>query len=275
MSYLLPFPALNSRHIRTFRRTWTETNLTNQDETDSLLPSSSRQHPTYGTHPAYNPNNPSNPHSYNAHSSHNHLFSSTHPYDPSNPQHSHNSHDLHNNPIVIAAAELHRLRIQAITIEDICADTADKLIDLSEGFGRSKIDSDFERLFSEVFEGGLLTGREDEEDGDGYGDGNGQGEGRDGKVKVKGKAEEDSAIANAKDEEEWFRAIIKAARKAQQQGQTQSQQSQQQEKSASSANSNDMDIEGLALDEVVEISRPLVYEFDEQEEDGEEGRLLE
>lgn len=102
-----------------------------------------------------------------------------------------------------------RLRREAEALERICADTADKLIDISQNFGASKIDSDFDRLFSEAFSPGLLAGplsaqvleEEDEE--------------REREREQVPAISESPDVAKATNEQEWLRAVLSAAKRGQ------------------------------------------------------------
>jgi len=110
-------------------------------------------------------------------------------------------------------------------LERICADTADKLIDISQNFGASKIDSDFDRLFSEAFSPGLLAGPgpgglatqviEEEEAEDG---GDERQRERGGEQVQVTPVSLSPDIAMAKNEQEWLRAVLSAAKKEQESG---------------------------------------------------------
>lgn len=132
-----------------------------------------------------------------------------------------------------------RLRREAEALERICADTADKLIDISQNFGASKIDSDFDRLFSEAFSPGLMTGpmatriaQEGDEEHD---------DGEDQQVPT---MPESPDIAKATNEQEWLRAVLSAAKK-------------HQDKSGNEAGVKNWDAGFVA-----EIDQPLVHQFD-------------
>jgi len=131
-----------------------------------------------------------------------------------------------------------RLRREAEALERICADTADKLIDISQNFGASKIDSDFDRLFSEAFSPGLLAGplsaqvveEEDEE--------------REVVREQMPTISESPDVARATNEQEWLHAVLKAA------------------KNGHSGDDNEVASKNWDAGYVAEIDQPLVLQFD-------------
>lgn len=118
------------------------------------------------------------------------------------------------------------------------------MIDVSEGFGVSKIDSDFRRLFSEAFSPGLLEGPpiQTKPDND---DDLEVGESASSPPQQRIVVATSPDIVNAKNESEWFHAIMKAAKA----------QASTAEQDASKTWDGDT---------VVEIDRPLVFTLEEQ-----------
>lgn len=105
------------------------------------------------------------------------------------------------------------------------------MIDISQNFGASKIDSDFDRLFSEAFSPGLLAGPgpgglatqviEEEEGEDGEDERQRERERERDQVQVqvqKASVSVSPDIAMATNEQEWLRAVLSAAKKEQESG---------------------------------------------------------